>query len=56
MTREQMTLHERNADAQKEQGDSDGADDDPPEARSGQRYKELESPPEKHLAKIIGMP
>src|ERR1700694_5912770 len=52
---QQVAFHQGDADAQEEQQDGDWADDDPPEVWIGQRYEEIQSPPEEHFTKVVRM-
>src|SRR5579883_376347 len=50
-----MLFHQRNAHKEKEGQDTDGANDGPPIGGVGSEGEEEEAPPERYLAKVIGM-
>src|SRR5258706_16395470 len=55
MSCEQVTFHQRDADAQEEQQDGDRSHYDPPEVGICQRNEEKQAPPEEYFAKVVGV-
>jgi len=54
MSCEQVTFHQRDADAQEEQQDGDRSHYDPPEVGYASGTKRKQAPPEEYFAKVVG--